>query len=207
VIPRPPPQLDPAIEPWNAGRQIVRCHAPSQHERQFNDTPRLARFRPLVHDGSIVPTMYGADDLPGALSETVFHDVPVRGPSRRVLRGQIERWVWSIVAPRRDLRLVALHGTGLKRVHVTHGELIESNASDYADTVPWSVALHDTAAAPDGLCWRSRQHNDSLALMLFGTRVADTDLEIARRAEALTSGAGRDALYDFAEAADIAVVT
>jgi hypothetical protein len=207
VIPRPPPQLDPAIESWVAGREIVRCHAPSQHERQFNDTPRLARFRPLVHGGSIVPTMYGADDLPGALSETVFHDVPVRGPDRRVLRGQIKRWVWSIVTPRRDLRLVALHGAGLKRIQVTHGELIESNASDYADTVPWSAALHDTAAAPDGLRWRSRQHNDSLALMLFGTRVAETDLQIVRRAQSLTSGAGRDAVYEFAEAADIAIVT
>jgi RES domain len=206
VIPWPPADLDPQIEVWAAGRGIIRCHSPRFHERQFNETKHLARFRPLVHASSIVPTIYGAEDFAGAVSETVFHEVPVRGPHRRILRGEIDRWVWCEVAPARDLRLVSLHGTGLRRVQVTHGELIESDASDYADTVPWSLALHDAASAPDGLCWRSRQHNDSLALMLFGTRVAEADLEIVRPAESLSLRPGGDLVYEFAEAAGIAIV-
>jgi RES domain-containing protein len=207
VIPRPPAKLDPTIETWDAARRIVRCHGATYSETQFNATTHLRRFRPFMHDGAIVPTMYGADGLPGALSETVFHDVPVRGPNRRVLKGAVEPWVWSVLAPTRPLRLVSLRGPGLKRVQVTHGELIECHASDYADTVPWADALHDVPAAPDGLCWRSRQNNDSLAVILFGTRVAETDLDVVQRAADLTSGAGRDALLEFAEAADIAIVT
>jgi hypothetical protein len=155
----------------------------------------------------IVPTIYGANDFAGAMSETVFHEVPVRGPNRRILRSEIDRWAWSEVSPTRDLRLVALHGTGLRRIQVTHGELIECDAFDYADTVPWSVALHDAPGAPDGLCWRSRQHNDSFAVMLFGSRVAEADLVVERGAESLALRPGGDKVYEFAEAADITIIT
>jgi len=206
-IPRPPADIDPKIEPWEAGRTIVRCHGPKYHERQFNETTYLARFRPLVDAGVVVPTIYGADDFAGAGSETVFHEVPVRGANRRILRGEIDGWVWSEVAPTRDLRLVALHGTGLRRVQVTHGELIECDASEYADTVPWSVALYDAASVPDGICWRSRQHNDSFAVMLFGSRVAEADLAVVRVAESLSLRPGGDLVYEFAEGADIAIIT
>jgi len=207
VVPRPPADVDPQIERWQAGRTIVRFHGPKSHERQFNKTTHLARFRPLVGAGEVVPTIYGANDFAGAVSETVFHEVPVRGPNRRILRSEIDRWVWSEVAPTRDLGLVALHGTGLRRIQVTHGELIECDASEYAETVPWSLALHDAASAPDGLCWRARQHNDSLALMLFGSRVAETDLAVVRAAESLALRPGGDLVYEYAEAAGIAIIT
>ena len=207
MVPRPPADLDPQIECWAAGRPIVRCHSPRQSEREFNDTTHLARFRPLVDASLVVPTLYGADDFAGAVSETVFHDVPVRGPHRRVLRSQIDRWAWSQLVPTRDLRLAVLHGTGLRRLQVTNAELIECDASDYADTVPWSVALHDVASEPDGLCWRSRQHNDSFALMLFGTRVAEGDLAVDRPAESLALRPAGDMVYEFAEAAGITIVS
>jgi hypothetical protein len=207
VIPRPPADIDPQIERWEAGRTIVRCHGPKDHERQFKDTTHLARFRPLVDCDVVVPTIYGADDFPGAVSETVFHEVPVRGPSRRILRSQVDGWVWSEVAPTRELSLVALHGTGLRRIQVTRAELIECDAADYADTVPWSVALYDSASAPDGLCWRSRQHDDSFALMLFGSRVSESDLVVVRDAESLALRPGGDMVFEFAEAADITIVT
>jgi hypothetical protein len=207
MVPRPPAALKPLVEPWEADRPIFRCHGPRYHERQFNSTTHLARFRPLMHEGAIIPTAYGAGDLVGAVSETVFHEVPVRGPDRRILRSELDRWVWSEVAPTRDLNLVSLHGAGLRRLQVTHGELIESDASDYAETVPWSDALHDVAPGPDGLCWRSRQHNDSLALMLFGTRVAESDLRVVRPAETLALTPGSEVVYAFAEDADIAIIT
>jgi hypothetical protein len=207
VLPRPPADIRPQIDRWAAGRVIVRCHGRKYHEREFNPSTYLARFRPFVHHDAVVPTMYGADDLWGAVSETVFHEVPVRGPNRRILRSEIDRWMWCELAPTRDLDLVKLHGTGLRRIQVTHGELIECDAAHYADTVPWSDVLYDSESAPDGLCWRSRQHNDSLAIMLFGTRVAEADLKVVRPAESLALRPGGDAVYAFAEAADIAIVT
>jgi hypothetical protein len=206
-IPRPPADLAPRFETWEADRVIVRCHPPMYHERQFNPTTHLARFRPFVHDGEIVPTMYGASDLWGALSETLFHEVPVRGANRRILRSQMDLYTWSEITPTRDLKLVQLHGVGLRALQVTHGELIETDAADYADSVPWSDALYDAPGVPDGLCWRSRQHNDSLALIMFGTRVREDDLDVVRRAESLSGGRGGDSAIEFAEAADIAIVS
>jgi RES domain len=207
AVPHPPAPLDPLLETWAAGRIIVRCHGPAYHERQFNDTTHLARFRPLMSGDSVVPTVYGAENLMGAVSETVFHDVPVRGPNRRILRSQLEQWVWAEVAPTRDLRLVALHGAGLRRLQVTRAELIECDAAHYAETVPWSDALHDVPARPDGLCWRSRQHDDSLALMLFGTRVSESDLVVVRPADSLARNPGGAVIYEFADAADIAIIS
>jgi hypothetical protein len=105
------------------------------------------------------------------------------------------------------LTLVSLHGAGLRRLQVTHGELIECDASHYAETVPWSDALHDVAPDVDGLCWRSRQHSDSLAVMLFGTRVEESDLRVERPSESLARRPGGDVVYRFAEDADITIVT
>lgn len=207
MVRRPPPDLDPLIETWEAGRAIVRCHGHRHHERQFNLATSLARFRPFMHGNEIVPTMYGADDLWGAASETVFHEVPVRGRYRRILRSDMDRWMWCRIAPNRDLNLVVLHGVGLRRLQVSHGQLIECDAAHYAETVPWALALHDVPARLDGLCWRSRQHNDSLALMLFGSRVRESDLDVLRPAESLALGPGGDIVYQFAEAADITIVT
>jgi hypothetical protein len=206
VVPLPPSDIDPIIETWSAGRSIVRCHGRKYHERQFNPTASSARFRPLLVGGAVVPTIYGAEDLWGAASETVFHEVPVRGPNRRILRSSIERWHWSEVAPVRDLRLASLHGVGLKRVEVTHGELIEVDAAHYAETIPWTEALYNVSAAPDGLCWRSRQHNDSLAVMLFGTRVREADLEVVRPAASLALSPGGDHVFAFAEASGITII-
>jgi RES domain-containing protein len=207
MIPRPPAALKPLMETWPAGKVIVRCHSPRYREQQFNSTTHLARFRPFMHAGEIVPTAYGANDLVGAVSETVFHEVPVRGPNRRILRSEIDRWVWCEVAPIRDVNLVSLHGAGLRRLQVTHGELIECDASWYAETVPWSDTLHDIDPSVDGLCWRSRQHNDSLAIILFGTRVTEADLRVERPAESLALKPGGDVVYQFAEDADITIVT
>lgn len=207
MVPRPLPDLDPTVEPWHAGKTIVRCHGPRYHERQFNPTSSLARFRPFVIDGVVVPTMYGADDLWGAASETVFHEVPVRGKARRILRTQLEQWVWCEIAPNRDLRLASLHGVGLRRLQVSHGELIECDAAHYEETARWAEVLYAAPAAPDGLCWRSRQHNDSLAVILFGTRVLESDLDVVRPSASLALRPGGDIVYDFAEAADIAIVT
>ena len=205
MVPRPPADIDPLVETWVAGRPIARCHSPRFHEREFNDSTHLGRFRPFAEDDVVVPTVYGADDLRGALSETVFHDVPLRGSNRRLPRAQLERWVWSEIAPTRDLELVSLHGQGLTRLGLRNADLIDCDAAHYAETVAWSSALY-APGGPDGLCWRARQHNDSLALILFGTRVSEADLAVVREAESVAFGHAGAVVYAFAEAAGITIV-
>ena len=127
--------------------------------------------------------MYAARDDDTALAESVFHDVPVRGV-RRLARAALTGRVLSRIAPVRELRLIALHGYGLKRLGVTHGELIEAPASAYAWTAEWGAALHAAAPDADGIVWMARRFTGRPALILFGDRVGDgrADRDIRARA-------------------------
>ena len=173
-VPDVPKQLPtPRPHPWPADQPIMRCHNVKMGATEFNAAPASRRFRPICDpSGGIVPTIYGADLVDGAVSETVFHDVPVRGPGRRILRKALVPMVLSTVIPSRGLQLVELHGAGLGRLGTTHGELIETSAAQYPRTAHWGQALYDHPDSFDGLIWRSRHFNDSFALMLWGDRVS-----------------------------------
>jgi hypothetical protein len=171
----PDPMLEPRVHPWPAGKPIVRCHNVKIGATEFNTTTASRRFRPVLSSHDIVPTIYGAESGAGALSETVFHDVPIRGPARRIQRKSLIHLVLSTIVATRELRLAELHGAGLGRLNVTHAELIETSANQYPRTALWAQALHDRRDSFDGLVWRSRQFNDSLALMLWGDRVSRFD--------------------------------
>jgi hypothetical protein len=177
---------------------------------EFDTTSAARRFRPVQNPGgALVPTIYGADLTEGALSETVFHDVPVRGPGRRIFRKALVPIVLSTITPVRDLRLAELHGAGLGRLGTTHGELIETGAKQYPQTARRGQTLYDQAAGFDGLIWRSRQFNDSFALMLWGDRVARfTDLapHPSVAPVPLYAGDGFETVRELAEATRITIV-
>jgi hypothetical protein len=171
-VPDPPvPFPEPLVHPWTANRRIVRCHDVSFGATEFNPGGASRRFRPVVESGAVVPTLYGSNSVPGALSESVFHDVPVRGRARRVQRKLLTPVVRSIIVPTRELRLAQLHGSGLPRLGVTHGEIVESSSRQYPRTAAWGQVLYEHPLDLDGVIWVSRQHDTSFAVMLWGTRV------------------------------------
>jgi len=205
----PNPLPDPLESIWSAGTAIIRCHSVKMGANEFNTSNASRRFRPVTASGIIVPSLYGSDLVKGALSETVFHDVPVRGRGRRVQHKTLVTIIRSTVIPKRDLRLVRLHGSGLGRLRVTHEELIESSSRQYPRTAAWGQALYDHAANYDGLVWRSRQFNDSYALMLWGTRVDrfnDLDIDEESPPLSLYAGPGYDEVQELAAEREITVV-
>ncbi|WP_082957726.1 RES family NAD+ phosphorylase [Mycobacterium sp. E802] len=153
----------------------MRVHGIQMGATEFNGTEVSRRFRPIRSGSGVVPTIYGADRDEGALSETVFHDVPIRGGGRRIQRKNLIHQVLSTIVPTIPLKLVELHGAGLRRLQVTHGELIEPGARHYARTAEWGRALYEHDEGFHGLVWRSRQFNDSMAVMLWGDRVSRFD--------------------------------
>jgi RES domain len=204
----PDPLPDPRVHTWPAGDPIVRCHHISMGATEFNTSNVSRRFRPVTRGGDIVSTLYAADLPQGALSETVFHDVPVRGKGRRIQRRALVPMVRSTIIPNRPLQLVELHGAGLRRLRVTHGELIESSSRQYPRTAAWGQALYNRADF-DGLIWRSRQFNDSFALMLWGDRVdrfADLEADPDIAPLPLYAGAGFDEVQQLADDCGITVV-
>ena len=63
----------------------------------------------------------------------------------------------------RDLRLVALHGAGLRRLGATAAVCTGS----YAVSRAWALALHGHPSRPDGIRYRARHDDDGFAIALF----------------------------------------
>lgn len=141
-------------------------------------------------DGRPIPWLYGAEDDEGAICESILHDTPfVLGAT--VSEAVLAERVISVLAPKRDLRLGLLEGLGLRRLGVDRASLIEAPPADYPRTAAWAQALHDLEEPRlDGLQWRARPNDTRRSLMLFGDRVAESDLEEVQPALPLAIGAG-----------------
>lgn len=209
-VPPPPSEPDPLLETWPAGRQIHRVFDHEHPADGFNPgeaTDVRGRFH-FFEDpsGRRVPVLYGAAGDEAAIAETVFHDVPVRGPHRVVLERRVEPLSLCRLRPARDLTLVALYGFGLRRLGVKARELTDTEASAYPQTVPWAEALHRAAPSADGLVWMSRQYNAQEAVVLFGDRVEDGELQLVGEPRPLITGPGRRVLDAAANLCDVAIV-
>jgi RES domain len=201
-LPRPP--LTVEIERLAAGTELVRVHHARFGPTEFNATARPpARFRPF--GDPVVATMFAARDSDTALAESVFHDVPVRG-TRQIARAALRERVLSHIAPTRELRLVALHGYGLQRLGITHGELIESGPTAYSWTAVWGQALHAAAPEADGLTWIARRFTGRPSLMLFGDRMTAGELTVTSQPLELWHGPGLQFVEQAAQQADIALL-
>lgn len=186
---------------------MQRCHPSTFGATEFNPRARSpGRFRPLRAGRRIVPTLYAAEGHEGAISETVFHDVPVDSAVKQVRMARFDIVLLSSIAPRRDLNLVRLHGHGFQRLSVSRRDLIESEADSYRDLAQWGQALHDCPAHPDGLLWRSRHYDDDFACLLFGDRVGRRELEVVAPSLPLAFGRGLELVQAAAEEAGIALI-
>jgi hypothetical protein len=186
---------------------MKRCHPSTFGVTEFNPRARTpGRFRPISAGRRIVPTLYAAEGHEGAISETVFHDVPVENVIKQVRMARFNTLLLSDVAPKRDLRLVRLDGQGFQRLAVSRSSLIESEADCYPKLAAWGQALHDCPAHPDGLLWRSRQYDDEYACLLFGDRLARRYLEIVAPSLPLAVGRGLELVQEAAEEAEITLI-
>lgn len=206
----PPPEdriLAPLIEVWKSGRKLVRCHSVRFGATEFNPGIGSGRFHPVwSSEGGGVPTLYAADSIDGALSETVFHGIPFGGAGKVLRRSVLLPMVVSTLAARRPLRLAQLHGYGLRRLGIGRRDLLESEAVAYPATRLWAQALHQSDETLDGLVWVSRQYDTSLALVLFGDRVRRAELEIAESPLPLHLGPGWSWIARSAEKAGITLL-
>lgn len=119
-----------------------------------------------------VPVLYAAATAEAAVCETLLHDVPLAGG--RLSRAKYQSRRETTLVLRRDVRLAKLMGAGLRRLGVEPQNITATNGDVYAQTVKWAQAAH--VAGFDGLAWMSARENTTEAYVLFGDRVAETDL-------------------------------
>lgn len=215
-VPDPPADLDPLHFTWRTSDRIVRVFNAHYAHRAFwaaeidpGDPGRYrGRFHPFTaaQGGRAIPVLYGANQLAGAISETIFHDLPIAGVKIVDVTAVHHRVAISLV-PTRDLLLADLAGNGLRRLGITRAELIDSDPAAYPQTAKWAAAIHAHPARFDGIRWVSRQYDLSQAVVLFGDRVAETELVIPSDVIPLplAVGAGLDTLRELADQAGIIV--
>src|SRR3954451_16435047 len=181
--------LDPLLMSWPTGEVIYRGCDVHRGCRNFSagNAAHPGRFQPCTagRRRTPPPVLYGAGDvdtapIDAALSETVFHDLPIRG-SKHLAHAQLVHRLGVALIARRDLLLVDLTSDGPRRLGLTRGELIESDSRSYPQTAAWARALHDHAERVDGLLWASGQRDTGRALLLFGDRVKASELALAPR--------------------------
>lgn len=193
---------------WRPGQALFRVHASDYGATEFNPGRGHGRFHPFVDlTGYSVPTLYGAASVDGALSETVFHDIPIdHRRVRRLFRQRLKTLLLSSIAPRRSLKLIDLRGHGLSALRLHRSQLIDTSVMVYPETVRWAEALHRTVVAPDGLIWRSRQFDTADVVILFGDRVSRTDLRVVSPPRPLYVGSGFRLVKEAARLARIALI-
>lgn len=202
-------RVAPIIQDWPARREILRVHNLDHPPNRFNPGERTeprGRFH-FFEDvgGARVPVLYGAKGEDAAIAETVFHDARL-GPDAVVPERRLARLGLARLRPRRDLHLVELLGHGLRRLGLRARNLTDTDAIAYPRTVAWARALHAALPDIDGLLWMSRQFNAENALVLYGDRVAETDLEVVARPQPLFTGAGRHVVEVAAARAGVTII-
>lgn len=206
----PPPRpfdLHCNVETWDADKPIVRVHHSAFGATEFNPGAGGGRFHPVLdRRGKVIPTIYGSSTFHGALSETVFHDVPVAATRKAIAQSALMPMLSCTLQPERPLRLVQLRGFGLKKLRLTRAQIVDSDADQYPATRAWAAALYGAVPDADGLIWMSRQHDSSEAVVLFGTRVRRHELAVVAPPRSLyPPSPGWDDVLAAAEAADITI--
>lgn len=188
---------------------MFRVHGPTRRATEFNPGRGApSRFAPLRSGRPpvVVPTLYASATIPGALSESVFHDVPYRGTAKRILVSRLDSIVLSALAVMNPLSVALIAGPGLRRIGVRRRDIIDGGPATYGDTVRWAAALHDSPPKPAGLTWMSRQDDTARAFLLFGDRLNDDDLMSLTPPIALAASPGLDLVEQAASDAGITVI-
>ena len=180
-VPQPPSRLHPPnIVELTAGELLHRVHDRRFDGSAFNPCRGgSTRFAPIrdAYD-RCVPSLYAADTVEAAIYETILHDVPLRATRKSVPHGQLQQRRHSTLMVRRALRLASLRAPDLLKWGVRRATLIAALPTRYRRTALWAKAVHDQFDEVDGLVWMSNLCDPDTALLLFGDRVADTDLMV-----------------------------
>jgi RES domain len=200
------PGVPPArIEPFGervlaAGMQFWRVHDASRAGDVFNPCKgRRGRFSPLYNaEGACIPTLYAGETREAAAFETIFRDLPPLPLLRQVFTKELDGRAMSELRTQRALRLAPMFNQNLAIVGQSRQTMVESHGTAaYEETCAWAEAIHRDLPDVDGLLWTSRQQDEALALLLFGTRVRPGDLEVVSSGP-IDRGPGRQWVSDVA---------
>jgi hypothetical protein len=209
ATPEPPGNLQVSFTELAGDTVLHRVHQSQYRADQFNPGVRGdARFSPIQNDqGRPIPTLYAGTNLPCALMETVFHDVPHTAGFKSFDKAKLAGQVHSTVQVKAPLQLVDLASVPLRKLSVTRKQLIDTEKDQYPRTRKWAMAIHGQCPTAQGLSWVSRQDDSARAVMLFGDRISEGALRAGGESRSLIDDAGTyDAVLDLAERIGVSII-
>ncbi|WP_342661327.1 hypothetical protein Rruber_05077 (plasmid) [Rhodococcus ruber] len=154
--------------PLPAGTTVWRVHSTHRAAHVPNPTPQPDQFaggRFDSLDGSYA-YLYLADSPDGAIAETLCRDLPLEpGIARIVPAAAVRGRTLTALTVTRTLTVAALHGPHLSAI----GQdlwLTKSEARHYVTTRRWAHAVLAADPTLDGLAYRPRHNEDTLAWVL-----------------------------------------
>jgi hypothetical protein len=203
----PPSPLQCNVLTLPVGTIIHRIHDAKFSAAQFNPGPKgNSRFAPITTaSGEPIPTSYAATSFGCAAFETIFHDIDPDAPFKTVAWARIERLSYSVLALNRDMRLARFFSHDLLKWGCSRTQLIDTAPSTYPKTRLWSAAVHESDPTIDGMIWTSRKYDEEKAMVLFGTRFRDGDLQIRSSAGIVADPPILGELHRLARLSDILI--
>jgi hypothetical protein len=161
-----------------------------------------ARFSPIKRaDGTVLPVMYAADKVEGALMETVFHEAPCPSAGAHLQRAEIE--AKSLVLLQLNcsgsLSLIDFSSTGLRRVGLAKSQVIATNAVHYPATRALAQHLYERLPQAQGLLWMSRLFDQSRAVMLFADRIPTQHIGVAALSRSVLDAGVEETIMDLVD--------
>jgi hypothetical protein len=197
AIQGPPHLAQVTIDGW------WRVHPGRYAGDAFNPSPDSdARFSPLKRDdGTVLPVMYAADMIEGALMETVFHEAPCPSAGAHLQRAEIEAksLVLSQLACPAPLSLIDLSSTGLRRVGLAKNQVIDTNAVHYPATRALAQHLYERMPQAQGLLWMSRLFDRSRSVMLFADRIPAQYIGVTAPPRSVLEAAVEETIMDLVD--------
>jgi hypothetical protein len=143
-----------------AGTRWMRIHAQGRNALWFGPASGRQPIHRFDDPEGRFRVCYFGTTFEVCVVETFLRNPPVRILALDDLAGRSV----ATVEVRRELRLVAMHGSGLARLGVT-AEL--ASGSDYAGSQLWSRALWEHSDKPDGILYRPRHDDSALCVAVY----------------------------------------
>jgi hypothetical protein len=192
---------------WPAARPMWRVYDAAYASTAFNPSSKSARFRPIRDSGAVVPTAYGGEDATIALTESVVRAEDFPGPSSVLLVVTLARYEIAQLVCDQDLTLVQLNGTGLRKLRLNRGRVIDTDKSRYPHTARLAQQLYDHGPRAQGLLWTSHQADHGDAVILWETRLGTARFHVVEGPYSLDHGHGLRLVRKVAEQCGVLVQT
>ena len=200
VVPNPPTRLgEPNICVLTEGTVAHHVHTHEFPGDAFNPCEGgPSRFAPIHNKrDECVPSLYAATCVEAAIYETLFHDIPHEARRKTIPRTKVEDRRHTTLQLRRNFRLVSLRAPALLKWKVSSA-LVWGPPKQYGATARWAKAIHDQFQDVQGLIWTPRRCDPHSAMLFFGDRTAEADLQVV----GVRDGRDSSFLRDVREAGD-----